>query len=42
VGQVNKFELWDEETWKAKCGDWMEDVSLDDLDQQSDLEDLSI
>lgn len=23
IGQGNKFELWDEALWKAKCDEWM-------------------
>lgn len=23
IGQGNKFELWDEDQWKAKCNEWL-------------------
>jgi MraZ protein len=41
VGQVNKFELWNEDTWNARRSQWLAEVSLDDLDRQADLEGLS-
>ncbi len=32
VGQGNKFEIWNEELWTAKCNQWMqEDIDLDKL-----------
>ena len=27
IGQGNKFELWDEELWKAKCNEWLGEPS---------------
>ncbi len=38
VGQLNKFEIWDEAAWKAKENAWMEsddDEGLDALDNIS-------
>jgi len=23
LGQGNKFEIWDEETWNSHCADWL-------------------
>lgn len=32
VGQGNKFEIWNEELWTAKCNQWMqEDLEIDNL-----------
>ena len=42
VGQGNKFELWDEEVWNGKREEWLDQVSLDDLDALSDVGKLSI
>ena len=25
IGQGNKFELWDEDLWKAKCNEWLQE-----------------
>lgn len=38
VGQLNKFEIWNEAAWNAKEDEWMNDDENDDL---SDLSDLS-
>lgn len=41
IGQGNKFELWDQETWKNKCESWIkEDSKLNDV--TSVLEEFSI
>ncbi len=32
IGQGNKFELWDEETWNARRDEWLEEESLEDSD----------
>jgi len=32
VGQLNKFEIWDESSWKAKENEWMESDDDDGLD----------
>lgn len=42
VGQGNKFELWDEETWSARCDEWLDETSLDDLEGDADIGSLSI
>jgi MraZ protein len=42
VGQINKFELWDEETWKAKQEAWLQKVDLTDLNLPSEFKSLSI
>jgi MraZ protein len=40
LGQGNKFELWDEESWNEKRDAWLNDE--DDLDLPSELESLSL
>lgn len=30
IGQGNKFELWDELSWTARCNQWLEEVDEDD------------
>ena len=42
VGQVNKFELWDEETWNVKRGEWLDLVGLGDGELPAELESLSL
>ncbi|MET0043049.1 MAG: cell division/cell wall cluster transcriptional repressor MraZ, partial [Candidatus Thiodiazotropha sp. 6PLUC3] len=42
VGQINKFELWDEETYKSKQETWLQKVDLTDLDLPSEFKSLSI
>jgi len=32
IGQGNKFELWDEETWNTRRDEWLEEESLEDSD----------
>ncbi len=32
IGQGNKFELWDEEVWNARRDEWLNEESLEDLD----------
>jgi MraZ protein len=39
IGQGNKFELWDEETWNEKRDAWLGDE--DDGDLPADLESIS-
>ncbi len=39
IGQGNKFELWDEETWNEKWDAWLGDE--DDGDLPADLESIS-
>lgn len=31
VGQGNKFEIWDEDTWNRSRDEWLEEDNLDDL-----------
>ena len=40
LGQGNKFELWDEESWNEKRDAWLGDE--DDTDLPSELESLSL
>jgi MraZ protein len=42
VGQGNKFELWDEDTWNGNCEEWLTEADLSQLDLASDLANLSI
>jgi MraZ protein len=42
VGQMNKFELWDEETWNSKQEDWLNNVDLTDLNLPPEFKSLSI
>ena len=41
TGQGNKFELWDEDNWKAQRDEWMED-GLGDGPMLVELESLSL
>ena len=29
IGQGNKFELWDEQTWQARCEEWLAEESAE-------------
>ena len=40
IGQGNKFELWDEQTWKEKRDSWLGED--DDVDLPVELETLSL
>ena len=31
VGQGNKFEIWDEDTWNRSRDEWLADENMDDL-----------
>ena len=42
VGQINKFELWDEETWNGNCADWLQKVDLSQAESSPDLASLNI
>ncbi len=42
VGQINKFELWDEETWNARQEAWLQELDMSKLDLPPELESLSI
>lgn len=42
IGQGNKFEIWDEESWNSSRDEWLNDDSLNDLsDLSPELESLS-
>jgi MraZ protein len=40
IGQGNKFELWDEDSWNRKRDEWLSED--DDADLSSELESLSL
>jgi MraZ protein len=40
IGQGNKFELWDEDSWNQKRDEWLSDD--DDTDLPAELESLSL
>jgi MraZ protein len=40
IGQGNKFELWDEESWNRKRDEWLDDD--DETDLPAELESLSL
>ena len=42
IGQGNKLELWDEESWNQQRDGWLEEVDLEQLDLPTELETLSI
>jgi MraZ protein len=42
IGQGNKFELWDEQTWNDNCEKWFEAGDMDNSDMPSELESLSL
>jgi MraZ protein len=42
VGQGERLEIWDEETWDKKRDDWLENVDLSDLNLPPELQSLSI
>lgn len=42
VGQSNKFELWDAETWNRRCDEWLSDEDLKQLESAADFASLSI
>jgi MraZ protein len=37
VGQLNKFEIWNEVSWNAKEDEWMSGDQDDDLSEVSNL-----
>lgn len=41
IGQGNKFELWDEQSWNAKCEEWFNEGELDG-ELPAELESLSL
>jgi len=40
IGQGNKFELWDEDSWNQKRDEWLSDD--DETDLPAELESLSL
>jgi MraZ protein len=42
VGQINKFELWDEETWNARQDAWLQKIDLNALELPDDFKSISI
>jgi MraZ protein len=42
VGQINKFELWDEETWNTRQDAWLQKVDLNKLDLPAEFQSISI
>jgi MraZ protein len=42
VGQINKFELWDEETWNARQDAWLQKIDLNTLELPEEFKSISI
>jgi MraZ protein len=42
IGQSNKFELWDEDTWTACTDEWLSEADLAQLESSPELTSLSI
>jgi len=42
IGQGNKFELWDEQTWNARRDEWLAEEDEDGLELPNELENLSL
>jgi MraZ protein len=42
VGQSNKFELWDEDTWVARRDGWLNEDDLAQLESSPEFASLSI
>lgn len=42
VGQIDKFELWDEETWNARQDAWLQKIDLNNLELPPDFQSISI
>jgi MraZ protein len=42
IGQGNKLELWDEQSWNEKCEEWFNEGGLDGQELPSELESLSL
>jgi MraZ protein len=42
VGQINKFELWDEDTWNARQDAWLQKIDLNTLELPDDFKSISI
>jgi len=41
VGQGNKFEIWNEELWSAKCDQWMQE-DIDTANLSVEMEQISL
>ena len=41
VGQGNKFEIWNEELWLAKCSQWLSEET-DDVEPSPEMEQIAI
>ncbi len=42
IGQGNKFELWDEQTWNERRETWLEEDEAEGIDLPEELESLSL
>ena len=42
IGQSNKFELWDEDTWVARRDQWLNEEDLAELESSPEFASLSI
>ena len=42
IGQGNKFELWDEDTWTSQRDEWLNEADLRQLESTPDFASLSI
>ena len=42
IGQSNKFELWDEDTWTARTEEWLSEEDLAQLESSPEFASLSI
>jgi len=42
IGQSNKFELWDEDTWVARRDQWLNEEDLAQLESSTEFASLSI
>ncbi len=42
VGQIRKFELWDEETWNARQDNWLEKIDQKALELPDEFKSISI
>jgi len=42
LGQGNKFEIWDEQTWEAQRDEWLNSVGDDSVPTPDSLQELSL
>ncbi len=42
IGQGNKFEIWNEESWNTRRDDWLAEDDGDELELPTELESLSL